>query len=258
MKSLTIEFKQITKWRSLSHLSPPVLDDMSWKLAGAGVHALLGPNGSGKSTSLQLILGLLIPDYGEISVMDFHPTQARQYLSSIMGFVPDTPPLYPNLTVLEYLRYLFEIRVDPELLKDKAKCKKKWDAQFEKIVSVLQLSTWLQKRCSQLSYGIKGRVALAQGFIHDPFMIIMDEPTKGLDPESLVLVRSFFQMEKLTKFLLYCTHQLRDLPLMSDSVSILTRGKIIYHAHISEIPANMDFESLYLKTVKSNEITHHP
>jgi ABC-2 type transport system ATP-binding protein len=258
MRPLTISFKKVTKWRSLSFEGPPVLSEMNWNLEGCGVHALLGPNGSGKSTSLQLILGLLLPDYGEVTVMDFHPVQARQYLSGVIGYVPDTPPLYPHLTVKEYLRYLFDIRRTPQMAQDKVAAEKKWQTQLEKIVSVMKLGEWLHRPCGQLSYGLKGRVALAQGFIHDPVMIIMDEPTKGLDPESLVLVREFFQSEKNSKFLLYCTHHLRDLPLMSDTVSIISQGSIAYFAPVKDMLPTTDFESLYLTTVKKHEITNHP
>jgi ABC-2 type transport system ATP-binding protein len=86
----------------------------------------------------------------------------------------------------------------------------------------------------------------------------MDEPTKGLDPESLVLVRKFFIEEKTSKILLYCTHHLRDLPLMSDSISILAQGKIIYQSPMKDVASGVDFETLYLQTVKNYENTIAP
>ncbi|MDH4468022.1 MAG: ABC transporter ATP-binding protein [Bacteriovoracaceae bacterium] len=252
---LSIHFKNVTKWRSYT-LDHPVLDQLNWKLEGAGVHALLGPNGAGKSTTLQILLGLMIPDQGEISVLNFDPLSARQYLSAKLGYVPDSPPLYPMLTVEEYLKYTFELRINENEL-GKTQFQKKWASQLAKVCDVLQLGPWLKSKCAILSYGMKGRVALAQGFIHDPLIVIMDEPTKGLDPESLVMVRKFFVEEKQSKILLYCTHHLRDLPLMSDSVSILAKGKIIYQSKMNAVEKGIDFETLYIDTVKNYENTLH-
>ena len=250
---LHIHFQNVTKWRSYT-LEHPVLDHLNWKLQGPGVHALLGPNGAGKSTTLQILLGLMIPDEGEISVLNFDPLSARQYLSAKLGYVPDSPPLYPMLTVEEYLKYTFELRINKL---DKFSFQQKWSTQLAKVCDVLQLGPWLKSKCAILSYGMKGRVALAQGFIHDPLIVIMDEPTKGLDPESLVMVRKFFVEEKQSKILLYCTHHLRDLPLMSDSVSILAKGKIIYQSNMKEVEKGIDFETLYIDTVKNYENTLH-
>lgn len=200
------------------------VDQISFTLNAGDILGFLGPNGAGKSTTMRMISGGLAPSAGrvEIAGIDLHesPLQAKAHI----GYLPENPPLYPELTVDEYLRYAAELRNVPTTAITSA---------MTAVKAQCGLSENGHRLIANLSKGYQQRVGIAQAIIHNPKVVILDEPTNGLDPNQMQEIRTLIQELGKTRGIILCTHILPEVQAVCNRVLILHQGKLAFSAEMS-------------------------
>jgi len=206
------------------------VDNVSFDLKPGEVLGFLGPNGAGKSTTMQMITGNLAPSTGEIRINGFdlidQPIQAK----SQIGYLPEQPPVYRENTVDEYLRYCAQLHLIT---------KNKITEALEQAKLRCGLEDVGHRLIGNLSKGYQQRVGIAQAIIHDPPVLILDEPTVGLDPIQIrvirQLIRELSQDPDANRSVILSTHILSEVQTICDRVQIIQQGKLIYNASIDEL-----------------------
>ncbi|MCC7336188.1 MAG: ATP-binding cassette domain-containing protein [Pirellulaceae bacterium] len=203
------------------------LRGVSFAVPAGEVFGLLGPNGAGKTTTLRIIMGLLRPDsgYAEIGGVRTGPNSAA--VRANIGMVSTNDGVYPWLTVREMLMYFADLYAVPfDLARER----------LDRLVQQLQLAAFLDQRCCTLSTGQKQRVILARGLMHDPPVMLLDEPTRGLDVVGSQTVFEFiFHLKQLGKAVLLSTHRLDEAERVCDRFGLLHRGDLMYAGSLAEI-----------------------
>ena len=192
------------------------LDDISFEIKKGEIMGFIGPNGAGKSTTMKIITGLLAADSGEtlINGMDVmnNPLEIRQ----LIGYLPENNPLYPEMYVREYLKYVARLyRM------------KKTTNIINNIVDKTGLTQEVRKKIGELSKGYRQRVGLAQALVHNPEILILDEPTSGLDPNQIIEIRNLISTLGKEKTVLLSTHIMQEVEAICDRVIIIDKGKIV-------------------------------
>lgn len=203
------------------------LRGVSFTVASGEVFGLLGPNGAGKTTTLRIIMGLLRPDagYAEIGGARTGPDSAA--VRANIGMVSTNDGVYPWLTAREMLMYFADLYAVPL---DQAR------QRLEVLAEQLQITNFLDQRCCTLSTGQKQRVILARGLMHDPPVMLLDEPTRGLDVVGSQTVFEFiFHLKELGKAVLLSTHRLDEAERVCDRFGLLHRGQLMYAGNLAEI-----------------------
>ena len=205
----------------VSHLSKkygthPAIEDLSFTVGDGQIFGLLGPNGAGKSTIMNILTGYLAPTSGEVKVAGFSlPEQARQ-AKACVGYLPEQPPLYPEMTVQEYLDFAAELKG----IKKKADRKE----QVRKAARRTGLEEVLPRLIRSLSKGYRQRVGIAQALLGAPQLIILDEPTVGLDPAQVIEIRRLIQELGKTHTVILSSHILSEVQAVCSQVLILVQG----------------------------------
>jgi ABC-2 type transport system ATP-binding protein len=194
------------------------VDDLDLDVGAGESFGLLGANGAGKTTFIRLVLGFLLPSAGRISVDGLSPTTHAHAVQQRIGYVPETPRLYPELSVSSFLRFAAGLR---ELAGREAA------AAIDEVVQRFQLEDVFKRPIGHLSKGYRQRVSLAQGFLHGPSLLIVDEPTSGLDPLQRQQVRDAIESLRGQCTLLLSTHDLNEARSLTDSVAVLNRGRLV-------------------------------
>lgn len=200
------------------------LNKVSFEVKKGEVVGFLGPNGAGKSTMMKIITCYIPPTEGDVSVCDLDIWNDSLELRKKVGYLSETNPLYPEMYVREFLEFIAGIHK----IKDKKK-------RIDEVISMTHLEVEQHKKIGALSRGYKQRVGLAQALIHDPEVLILDEPTTGLDPNQLVEIRELIKKCGKTKTVLLSTHIMQEVEAMCDRVIIINRGNIVADAKIDEI-----------------------
>jgi len=202
------------------------IEDINFEIHRGEVVALLGANGAGKSTTLNIITGNLAADSGEVRICDTniakHPNQAKRNL----GYLPDTPPLYRELTVQEYLQ--FAARIHGVNKQDLSK-------KVDHTIEVCGLISVTKKLIANLSKGFKQRVGIAQAIIHKPALVILDEPTVGLDPVQMQDIRSLLNELSKNHSVLLSTHLLAEAETTCNRVLIIDQGSLLLDQTLEEL-----------------------
>jgi ABC-2 type transport system ATP-binding protein len=198
------------------------VDQISFELNTGDILGFLGPNGAGKSTTMQMITGNLAPSEGEIMINGIdlleHPKAAKQHL----GYLPETPPLYRELTVLEYLRYCARLHAI-----DRAQIKHSCEHAMQRC----GLEDVSRRLIANLSKGYQQRVGIAQAILHNPPVVILDEPTVGLDPIQIIEIRDLIRSLGDQHGVILCTHILPEVQAVCNRVQIINRGKLVYNSN---------------------------
>lgn len=204
----------------------------------------LGPNGAGKTTTIKMITGLLSPSSGNIFLNGKDVWENPIESKMKIGFIPDQPFLYDKLTGREFLYFSGGLYNIP---------KKSLKIKIDEIINQLKFGTWIDKRTEEYSQGMKQRITIASAFLHDPDLIIVDEPMVGLDPQSAFDVKKIF-VDKIRegKTIFMSTHSLNVVEEICTSVGIINRGNIIFHDKISELyklkeSHNSNLEELFIQ-----------
>lgn len=202
------------------------LRDLSFAIPKGQIVALLGPNGAGKTTTMKILTGYLAPSEGSASVAGLDVQRDRLAAAARVGYLPENGPLYPDLTPLELLRFFGEARgLSRTALKER----------LDAVVTQCELQLIVEKPIGKLSKGLRQRVGLAQALLHDPEVLIMDEPTAGLDPNQIRRFRAHIQELRRSKTLLVSTHILQEVDAVADHVLLLHNGRLVFDGTPSEL-----------------------
>ena len=193
------------------------LDDISFEIGEGEIVGLLGPNGAGKSTTMNILTGYLSTTSGAAYVNGIDILQDPIGAKRNIGFLPEQPPLYMDMTVREYLNFVYELKG----------CKLEKDKHIDEVVSVVKIKDVERRLIKNLSKGYKQRVGIAQALIGDPKVIIFDEPTVGLDPKQILEVRSLIRTLGRKHTVILSTHILAEVQAVCERVIIINKGKII-------------------------------
>ncbi|MEN6478766.1 MAG: ATP-binding cassette domain-containing protein [Anaerolineales bacterium] len=202
------------------------LDSASFVVGQGQIVGLLGHNGAGKSTAIKIITGYLQPDSGTVTVNGLDVTTDTRRVQAMIGYLPESAPLYPELSVQAYLVTLARLRGVPEsaLL-----------ARLSEAVYATGLQDHLTRPIGQLSKGFRQRVGLAQAIIHQPELLILDEPSIGLDPTQIIEMRALIRRLAEHSTVLFSTHILSEVEALCDRVVILVNGRVRADAALSEL-----------------------
>lgn len=203
--------------------------EVTFKVYTGEVVAFLGPNGAGKSTTMKLLTGYLSPSEGVAKIAGYDMNKQRLEGSKYLGYLPESGPLYPDMTPYSLLDFFAEARG----LNKKTKLDR-----IEKAVDICDLSSVIYKPINKLSKGFRQRVGMAQSLIHEPTVLVMDEPTSGLDPNQIRGVRETMRRLGQEKTILLSTHILQEVEAMADRVILINEGRIVYDGRLENIDPN--------------------
>lgn len=215
-----IEIKNLIK----SYGTKNALDNVSFSVKKGEVMGFLGPNGAGKSTTMNIICGYLAAGSGSVLVDGINAADNPTEVKRRIGYLPEQPPLYMDMTVLEYLVFVFELKG----------VKAKRDAHLRKIMEKVRIYDVRGRLIRNLSKGYKQRVGLAQALIGDPDVLILDEPTVGLDPRQIMEIRDVICELGRERTVILSTHILQEVMAVCDSYTIINKGRIAASGKMDE------------------------
>ncbi len=199
--------------------------DINLEIAGRGIFGLLGSNGAGKSTIMNIICGVLKQTAGDVFIkgidMRRNPIEAKKHI----GFLPQKPPLHLDLTVEEYLIYSADLRMIPE---------KEVKAAVENVLTSCGIAHFRKRLIKNLSGGYQQRVGIAQAIIHNPDIVVLDEPTNGLDPNQIVEIRSLIRDIAQDRTVVLSTHILSEVQALCDNIRMIESGKVVFSGTVEE------------------------
>jgi ABC-2 type transport system ATP-binding protein len=205
------------------------VSDLSFKVDEGKIWGLLGPNAAGKTTTMRILTGFLPATEGRASVGTFDVFEQPNEVKTILGYLPEVLPLYPDMTVTEYLNFIAAIKRIPSA--------KRKDA-VAKAVKVAGLDSVKGRLIKNISRGFKQRVGIAQALVHDPKIIILDEPTIGLDPAQIIEIRSLIRSLRENHTIILSTHILAEVTQTCDGVVIINEGRLMASGSLAELTAS--------------------
>ena len=220
------------------------LDDVSFQVKKGEVLGFLGPNGAGKTTTMKLITGFYEPTAGTITVDGQDVVKNSLATRRKIGYLPETVPLYDDMKVFEYLKFVAEIR---DLQPDK------FLPRLREVVEKCGLQKVVGKNIDELSKGYRQRVGLAQAIMHDPEILILDEPTTGLDPNQIIEIRELIKKIGEEKTVLFSTHILAEAQATCDRVVIINKGEIVGEGKPEDLMAQFGGSQEFYLKVKADE-----
>ena len=198
--------------------------------------AFLGPNGAGKSTTMKMLTGFLAPSSGSAKVCGLEVAGNRDAVANRIGYLPENGPLYEEMTPLGLLNFFGDARGIDSHTKS---------ARIEKVVGQCALETVLNKPIGKLSRGFRQRVGMANVLLHEPDVLIMDEPTAGLDPNQVLEVRK--TIKGLGKTILLSTHILQEVPEVADRIILINQGRLIFEGTPDELKGETSLDQWFNK-----------
>jgi len=205
--------------------------DISFRVNEGELVAFLGPNGAGKSTTMKLLTGYLAPSEGVAKIAGHDMAHDRLAGSARLGYLPENGPLYPDMTP----HGLFEFFADARGMSAERKA-----ARIDAVMDICQLHSVLHKPISKLSKGYRQRVGMAQALLHEPDVLILDEPTAGLDPNQIREVREVLRKLSESKTILLSTHILQEVEAMASRVIMINEGRMVYDGPVAELGRNSE------------------
>jgi ABC-2 type transport system ATP-binding protein len=222
------------------------LDQVSFEAEKGQVLGFLGPNGAGKSTTMKIATGFLLPDEGDVLINGISVLKSPQAVSKLIGYLPEHNPLYLDMYVREFLGFIAGLY---GIKGQKAK------SRIEELIPLCGLEVEAHKKINQLSKGYRQRVGLAKALIHDPEVIILDEPTTGLDPNQLVEIRALIKKISKEKTLILSTHIMQEVEAICEKVVIINKGKIVASDLLSNLKSEVGKVALILETEEALDLT---
>ncbi|WP_340681122.1 ABC transporter ATP-binding protein [Paraglaciecola sp.] len=202
------------------------VDDLSFDIKPGDVVGFLGPNGAGKSTTMKMLTGFLPPSSGEISIFDLNFTSQPNAIKKMIGYLPEGAPAYGDMTPLQFLNFIAQIR---------GYSGREKQTRIQDVIQQVELQEVLDRPIDNLSKGFKRRVGLAQALIHDPQILILDEPTDGLDPNQKHQVRALIKNLAKDKIVIISTHILEEVTAVCNRVMIIAKGKLLFNGTPDEL-----------------------
>ena len=218
---MSLEVKHITKY----YKEQKALDNVSFKVNSAEIVGFLGPNGAGKSTMMKILTTYIKASEGQAFVNGFDVEKNKRQVQQSVGYLPEHNPLYQELYVKEYLRF-------------NAQLHKVSKNRIDEVLQLTGLQTEAHKTIKQLSKGYKQRVGLAAALLHQPDVLILDEPTTGLDPNQIIDIRTLIKNYGKEKTVFLSTHIMQEVEAVCDRVIIINKGKIVADKYLEELNNN--------------------
>lgn len=215
---MSIKVKDISK----IYGEQKALNSVSFSIKPAEIVGFLGPNGAGKSTMMKILTTYINPTEGSATVNNFHVLKEKQKVQKSVGYLPEHNPLYTELYVREYLNFNANIyKVNKQ--------------RIEEVIEMTGLKPEAHKKIGQLSKGYRQRVGLANALLHNPEILILDEPTTGLDPNQLIDIRQLIKSMGKEKTVFLSTHIMQEVEAMCDRVIIINKGEIVADKYLTEL-----------------------
>ncbi|MCL6270525.1 ABC transporter ATP-binding protein [Sansalvadorimonas sp. 2012CJ34-2] len=204
------------------------VDGITFNVSPGEVLGFLGPNGAGKSTTMKMLTGFITPDSGSVSLCGFDVSNDPVAAKSLVGYLPEGAPAYGDMTPLNFLSFIADIRG----LLGKHKT-----SRIDEVIHLLELQSVCNRPIDTLSKGFKRRVGIAQAILHDPQILILDEPTDGLDPNQKYQVRELIRGLAKEKIVIISTHILEEVTVVCTRAIVIARGRVLADATPSELEA---------------------
>jgi ABC-2 type transport system ATP-binding protein len=227
-----IEIKNLSK--SFGPLK--AVDGITFSVGRGEVLGFLGPNGAGKSTTMKMLTGFLTPTAGTASVAGHDIQKEPLAAKAALGYLPEGAPAYPDMTPASFLAFVADIR---------GLARERKQARIAEVVRLVHLERVLHQRIETLSKGFKRRVGLAQAILHDPDVLVLDEPTDGLDPNQKHEVRSLIQAMSKDKAIVLSTHILEEVEAVCTRAIIIARGTILYDGTPAQLAAQGPLDEVF-------------
>lgn len=237
---MSISIKQVAK----HYGEQCVLNDVSFEIGSGQIVGFIGPNGAGKSTLMKIITGYVPYETGSVQVCGMEVNDNPLETKKLIGYLPEHNPLYLEMYVKEYLQFVGEMY----------KLGKGTSARVDEMIERVGLTLEYKKKIGQLSKGYRQRVGLAQALIHDPKVLILDEPTTGLDPNQLVDVRNLISEIGKEKTVMLSTHIMQEVSAICDRVLIINRGNIVADETEAEIVSSKNRKTHILTVELDKEL----
>jgi ABC-2 type transport system ATP-binding protein len=231
MNTVTVEASDLTR----AYGGRAVVSDVNFNLNKGEVLGFLGPNGAGKSTTMKMLTGNLAPTAGTVKICGIDMIENPREAKALIGYLPETPPLYRELTVDEMLALSARIHGIP-----RAKVKRAVDVAKERT----GLTEMGKRLCENLSTGYQQRVGIAQAIIHHPMVVVLDEPTRGLDPIQIRDIRALIKELGGEHSVILSTHILPEVEMVCDRVQIIHQGKLVFSGAIDALKRNRQSNKL--------------
>ncbi|HBF11847.1 MAG TPA: hypothetical protein DDW49_00405 [Deltaproteobacteria bacterium] len=222
------------------------LRGVSFSLKKGEVVGFLGPNGAGKTTTMRILTGFIPPTEGVCRVAEFDLATHKKLAQKKMGYLPEATPLYTEMEVVKFLNYVGSLR---------GMNKKQLSANIKDVVHTCGLTKVVGRKIAELSKGYRQRVGLAQVLLHEPEILILDEPTVGLDPNQIVEIRELIRHIGRDRTVLLSTHILSEVEQVCERVIIINEGKIVGQGTPAELVTKAQGGEVYLLTLKINELS---
>jgi len=211
------------------------VDQISFKMKKGEIMGLLGPNGAGKTTTLKMLTGYFKPTDGSIAVGDYSIADNPLKIKQMIGYLPETSPFYKDMLVYDYLEYVAKVRG----IKTGAR-----HPRLRFLSDLCGLNDIMHKSIGELSKGLNQRVGLAHAMMNDPEILILDEPTQGLDPNQIVEIRNIIKKIGQEKTVIFSTHILSEAEATCDRIVIINRGKIVADGETNDLKQSADKKSI--------------
>ncbi|MBQ5399088.1 MAG: ATP-binding cassette domain-containing protein [Ruminococcus sp.] len=216
-----VEVKNLTK----RYGSMTVVDNISFTVGEGEILGFLGPNGAGKSTTMNMITGYISSNSGTVTVDGYEVLENPKKVKSSIGYLPEIPPLYVDMTVKKYLEFMFDLK--------KVKLPKK--EHIEEVMRLVKISDVANRIIKHLSKGYRQRVGFAQALLGNPPVLILDEPTVGLDPQQIIEIRNLIKSLGKKHTIIFSSHVLSEISATCDRIVVISNGKIVADTKASEL-----------------------
>jgi ABC-2 type transport system ATP-binding protein len=221
-KNMDIVVENLTK----IYGSQKAVDNISFRVKTGEVLGFLGPNGAGKTTTMKAITTYLYPNSGDVKVGDYSILREPEEITKRIGYLPESNPLYHDMPIIDYLKYVAALQgIEKGRIRDR----------ILEMVNICGLEGEKHKKIGELSKGYRQRVGLAQALIHDPAVLILDEPTTGLDPNQIVEIRELIKKIGREKTVILSSHILAEVEATCDRILIINKGKIVADGTAQEL-----------------------
>jgi ABC-2 type transport system ATP-binding protein len=235
-----IQIENVTK-RFGSHVA---LDNLNFTVNKGEVIGFLGPNGAGKSTTMNIITGYISASEGSVKVDGVDILENPEKVKSKIGYLPEIPPLYMDMTVMEYLRFVSKLK---NVKRDSI------DPSLQRIMNLVKVNHVQDRLIKNLSKGYKQRVGLAQALIGDPEVLILDEPTVGLDPKEIIEIRNLIKSIGKEHTIILSSHILSEVSAVCDRVLIMSKGRLVATGTPDELSKKLSLGNKLLLRVRGSK-----
>lgn len=220
-----IEIENLTK----RYGQIPAVNDISLTIKKGEILGFLGPNGAGKSTTMNILTGYLSATSGTVTIDGFDIMDSPYEAKKLIGYLPELPPLYQDMTVNEYLKFISELKSVP--LRQRKR-------QLDEILYLVKLGDMKDRLIKNLSKGYKQRVGVAQALVGNPQVLVLDEPTVGLDPKQIIEIRKLIGALRHEHTIILSTHILQEVNAVCSDVAVINKGKLVASGSVSDFTAS--------------------